>query len=165
MELETTDHFECKGTNVGVGRKYRCGYDGGEIVIRPGDLVHWKDPDAGRHAGECPCITECEYVARVDCLYAVDYSFEENLRLELGVKAPLGRLSLDDVTVLRRIDIPDHLQRRVDEFIESEATDYMMWEGHYDLQDVPETYREGHRNARPSCWYDDDGYTTHIESE
>jgi hypothetical protein len=151
-------------STVGVGYKTTGPYDDGNVEVGLGDLCYWEDPDAGMHTGECPCICERAYVTRIECLYAVDYDWEDGYSIEVGVAAGLGRLSLQDV-VLAQQDAPEHIERRFEAFQDSEYTKHMTWESHYPLTDVPEQMVEGHENARPSCWYDADAETPHIDGE
>lgn len=93
--VETLDHFTGMAREVGVGYKFD-GYDDGDIEISPEDVVVFEDPDAGMHVGGCEFIHRSVYVGYVECVYAVDYSFKDHYAVEVGVTAPLGRLSVGD---------------------------------------------------------------------
>lgn len=162
--VQTLDDFEGEGTTVGVGFKFHGVFDDGNVEVGPGDLAYWEDLDAGMHTGECPAISEREFVVVVQHLYAVDYDWVEGYAVEIGARAPLGRLSLGDCKLAQQ-ENPPHIENHFDEFAESDYTKWMKWEGHFDLEDVPDQYVDGHENAQPSCWYDGDGDATNRDGE
>jgi hypothetical protein len=94
-KVETLSNFTGDRQKVGVGYKGD-GYDDGDIEISPGDVAVFQDPDAGHHAGGCEFIHRSVFVGYVESVYAVDYSYEDDYSVEIGVTAPLGRLSVGD---------------------------------------------------------------------
>jgi len=98
-------NFHNHVSTVGIGDKYES-YDDGEISVAIGDFVVWEDPDVGAHSDGCELWMRHEFVCRVTEVYLFNPSYSDGIEAQIGVSAPLGRLDVDDVTI-----IPDDPQR------------------------------------------------------
>lgn len=161
---DLSEFDESELDKVGVGYSTYQGVDVDGVRIAPGMLVYWRDRDAGLSPGDCPALSDREYITPVRKIYLVDYSWTDGWAVEVGTKAPFGRLSVTDVTP--ECDASGHLAAMFETFEESENSKYMKWENHYPLSDAPRQMAEGHHNASPVCWYDSAvGDTTHVVGE
>ena len=121
--------YHNKTGEVPVGEKYES-VTIEEGTINIGDVVVWEDPDA--HFYDETILTSL-FVGTVENIYGIDYSFEDERELELGISAGVGRISIDsNLRVLSGEEIYMFHDKAdvkfVDRFLNSNYKKYMQIE-------------------------------------
>lgn len=164
MQVDTLEHFGGDHREVGVGHKFDH-YDDGDVALYPGDVVVWRDPDAGHHVGDCELIQDSIFVGKIRGVYAVDYDHEDGFSVELDTAMPIGRIDADGPytgvvgedhrTAINTFGM-DGTQSYADSFLNGDYERYFHWESHLGEDGVPaglwDAYDDGTRSG-PGCPY------------
>lgn len=186
----TPDTTDSKRTTTEIGdfidrfedsdNRYRQ-FEGEDLEVDIGDMVFFDDPDAGRHADECPQVQSFEVIGYVDSIKMMRDSFDDTVEIHIGMAgSPVGWLdpTADDTLViptqgavgLRAEPITDGIPNApanmAQDLYESDEYDtYRAVAHHGGRRSIPDQMLDGDQgNICDECWNNEDGPTHEMGS-
>ena len=164
MEMELSDPQSVLRGEVREkhGVPYARGFSFEGEELERGDIVYWKDVDAGLHAGQCGLVDYSAWVCKVRQVSVREVFGEDGVySIYVHVTGPLAKLKYEDIVAESNAE--GEAAEKIEEFKQDdEAGKYMNWESHYEEKEAKDMEVWSNHEMAHSCWYEPGGDTWNV---